>query len=378
MLRVWWTSGEELAALPVEQLSTVRALKQDLHKLCGVPRFRQRLIHDDKSLSDSACLDAAIDVQLLLQPFALPSTEETRSLCLALNSGCEEAVDAILQKPMDPDVSLGDRGARALHLACQAGHTNIVRLLVEASASLDPVWNFSTPLDIAVSANHMEVATYLLQEGAASHEGLTDLLCKTASAEVARLLLKHGANKNKVHCVAVSVTAGDEEVTPLGFAIRAHRTEVARVLIDAGAIGLGLRTPLRTACAKGDLETVRLITEVNPSMVQEGHAISAACASGQVGVLRLLLEARADKNMVCDRKGTALHVACSCNQPAIVQALLNAGADKDRVAGDPGATPLCVAACRSFTEIASLLLEAGADQSLVSVSFDSNFGLAVP
>ena len=43
MLRVFSASGHELLARGMEELSDVRALKQDLQELCGLPRFRQRM-----------------------------------------------------------------------------------------------------------------------------------------------------------------------------------------------------------------------------------------------------------------------------------------------------------------------------------------------
>ena len=54
MLRVWTVSGEELAALPVEEQSDVRSLKQHLQRFHGLPRFRQRLLCNGSSLDDDA------------------------------------------------------------------------------------------------------------------------------------------------------------------------------------------------------------------------------------------------------------------------------------------------------------------------------------
>ena len=52
MLRVWTVSGEELAVLPKEELSDVRALKSHLRQLHGLPRFRQKLLHEGCNLDD--------------------------------------------------------------------------------------------------------------------------------------------------------------------------------------------------------------------------------------------------------------------------------------------------------------------------------------
>lgn len=77
-LHVCRMSGEEIA-VPRDQLSTVRALKQRLHGLCGVSRFRQRLTHQGTVLVDDARLDAEVtDVELLVLPFSDTSAATPR------------------------------------------------------------------------------------------------------------------------------------------------------------------------------------------------------------------------------------------------------------------------------------------------------------
>ena len=44
MLHVWKASGEELAVVKLEDFREVRDLKRHLQGLCGLPRFRQRLV----------------------------------------------------------------------------------------------------------------------------------------------------------------------------------------------------------------------------------------------------------------------------------------------------------------------------------------------
>ena len=70
MLRITLLSGEELASLPLRQLSDVKALKQRLHEQHGLPpRFRQRLLHEGKALDDAVRLDVAMDLQAVVLPF---------------------------------------------------------------------------------------------------------------------------------------------------------------------------------------------------------------------------------------------------------------------------------------------------------------------
>ena len=78
MLRVFRASGEEVLAIQFEELvgrmgigeQPVRALdlKRYLHRLCELPRFRQRLLPfpDGQIISDDVTLKEPADVQLVL------------------------------------------------------------------------------------------------------------------------------------------------------------------------------------------------------------------------------------------------------------------------------------------------------------------------
>ena len=64
-------SGEEVASIAAGEVSDVRSLKRRLSQLPGLPpRFRQRLLLDGRGLEDAVMLDSAMDLQLVLLPFA--------------------------------------------------------------------------------------------------------------------------------------------------------------------------------------------------------------------------------------------------------------------------------------------------------------------
>ena len=90
MLRVLQMSGEEVAAVPAEELSDVKALKQRLQQQHGMPpRFRQRLLlHDTQAiLDDTAELEGGMTLQLLLLNFNEPSQAATDELTTAASHG---------------------------------------------------------------------------------------------------------------------------------------------------------------------------------------------------------------------------------------------------------------------------------------------------
>ena len=73
MLRIALLSGEDVASIPVTELSDVRALKQRLHQEQGLPpRFRQRLLHEGMNLGDAFQLDLPMDLEIVILAFGVP------------------------------------------------------------------------------------------------------------------------------------------------------------------------------------------------------------------------------------------------------------------------------------------------------------------
>ena len=90
-------------------------------------------------------------------------------------------------------------------------------------------------------------------------------------------------------------------------------------------------------------------------------ALHEASWSAGVEAVRLLLEARADKDQISDSGRTALSLSSTRGRLDIVQLLLDANADKDK-AGMFGRTPLMLACLKGHVNIARLLLEGNADK----------------
>ena len=90
MLRIRRVSGEELTpALEENLLPDVRALKRRLNQLYGLPpRFRQRLLLHGKCLEDTATLDSAMELELVVLAFiANPSSDEVQEFTAAACAG---------------------------------------------------------------------------------------------------------------------------------------------------------------------------------------------------------------------------------------------------------------------------------------------------
>ena len=66
MLHIRMLSGEEVASIPVGELTDVKELKRHLHQLHSYPpRFRQRLLLGGNPMDDSAKLDSPMDLDLV-------------------------------------------------------------------------------------------------------------------------------------------------------------------------------------------------------------------------------------------------------------------------------------------------------------------------
>jgi len=133
--------------------------------------------------------------------------------------GAAAIVSTIIAKGVDINVrSLGDQEddprATALALASGKGHTDVVKLLLDAHADPDEIGETS-PLILAASSGELAVVKLLLDAGAtldapgvlAERSGVTALnaAAMTGQAEAVELLLEAGANPSSVDSRGASV-----------------------------------------------------------------------------------------------------------------------------------------------------------------------------
>ncbi|OLQ04879.1 Ankyrin-1 [Symbiodinium microadriaticum] len=284
MLHVWKVSGEELAIIPVEELGSVRSLKQQLQCLCGVPRFRQRLLVDGAALADDVILDSPIHVQLVLLPFADISVEQQPELTIAAAGGLVDNVEDMLQRPWDPDSPFC--GFTPLHAAAEHGQSSIARLLLEARADKDKSDRHGrTPLWLASQDGHVEIV---------------------------QLLLDCGAKRDK---------CDHYRRTPLWVAsLRAH-VDVVQLLLHAAVEGIDQadmygRTPLWEAAQSGHTEVVRLLLQASADTdsgdIYSRTPLCEAAQHGHVAVVRVLLQAGAEKGQSDFFGSTPISVKTKC------------------------------------------------------------------
>ncbi|CAE7383727.1 Ank2 [Symbiodinium natans] len=345
MLRVLRLSGEELASLPTTEIEvateatpklTVRVWKKHLQGLCGVARFRQRLLQEGHVLDEDAEPDYSLDALLVLLPFTDPGIEEREELSRAANGGLESQVEALLQRPQNPNL-LDSHGQAPLAHAAWQGHTQTARLLLEAGAEVDLLGSFGrTALHMASEAGHVEVAQLLLAAGADVSLGIVD-----------------GGLAGGVTAFHLASSRNCVDILQLLMQARAK----ADMPVAAGPLA-GL-TALMAASEAGSVESAGFLLEARADMdaadASQRVAIHWASVRGRVGVVRLLLQAGADKDVVEGGGCTALHLASLFGQAEVARILLEAGAKLDKVT-KCGFTALPLAAFGGHGDIARLLL----------------------
>ena len=284
--------------------------------------------------------------------------------------------------PVDPP---NEGGRTPLHLAAGYGHPETVQALLELDASVNQQdANGETPVHRAAFHQHLECIRVLLERGAnpesPDNRGNTPLhvAAMMNRDQSVRLLLEAGARvdiPNAEGLTPLDLTiinfhetpegALDGKKTPWGW-FTEHNSEAAEALLERGGTINTVRIPV------GDRHP--LWPQLTPAeMVHEsGHLYLHKHPDPPDEWLERLTDASygpADPGLSSHLwRSTLLHDAVFKNIPAVVNALLDAGAflptslkgSADYEGRSPIA-PIHVAARTGNLEMASLLLDRGAD-----------------
>jgi uncharacterized protein len=244
-------------------------------------------------------------------------------------------------------------GLSPLLFAARDGRLEAAKLLVDAKADVNqPDANSISPLAMAITNNHVDVAKLLLEHGA--DPKAADLWGRTPLWTAVDLRdLEVGKSGEQ--------RAGDQKVD------RAAALELIRMLLDRG-VDVNVRTKeippaKRYIMSLGDLSWVDF-TGQTPFL--------RAALSGDVTVMRLLLEHGADPNIPTNSNTTALQAAAGINwvvgqtytesKESVMEALklcIEKGGDVN-AKNSMGLTPVMGAANRGSDDILEFLVKQGA------------------
>ena len=262
-------------------------------------------------------------------------------------------VRKLIKEGGDVNAAQGD-GMTALHWAALNGDAELASMLLYAGANVGARTRIGgyTPLHLAAQIGHVNVIAPLIAAGAqvsaVTSTGATALMhaAHSGNADAARMLIENGADLN------VKETANGQ--TALMFAAASDRVDVVKLLIARGA-------DLAATSRVEDLSALTTSSEVDQNGVPRQ---APAAQRGDVpGVTRPF-----NYNELIGKHGglSALHFAARQGAMGTAEALLAAGADiNQRCAGDK-TTPLIIAAINGHFDLASYLLDKGADPNLVS------------
>jgi RNA polymerase sigma factor (sigma-70 family) len=261
--------------------------------------------------------------------------------------------------------------ANALTVAAMCGRADMVKLLIGRGAPLEPDNATGvSPLVSAAVEGRSDVVRVLLEAGAmadifaacALGDGARASILLAADPGVARARASDG--KTPLHfCRSVDVAgrlldAGarpdldavdDAGVTPLAWIGATGRyKDVCRYLIAQGATVES--SDIFAACAHGDVAAVT-------RLLDEDHSLVAARLPGGAGVHRVSIGT------------TPLHVAAVRGEQQIATLLIQRGADVNAQSGENQAAPLHVAAAGGHFDVVRTLVTAGADTKIRDGAF---------
>ncbi|XP_053767407.1 ankyrin-2 isoform X25 [Desmodus rotundus] len=305
-------------------------------------------------------------------------------LAVALQQGHDQAVAVLLENDTKGKVRLP-----ALHIAARKDDTKSAALLLQNDHNADVQSKMMvnrttesgfTPLHIAAHYGNVNVATLLLNRGAAvdftARNGITPLhvASKRGNTNMVKLLLDRGGQ--------IDAKTRDG-LTPLHCAARSGHDQVVELLLERGAPLLartknGL-SPLHMAAQGDHVDCVKHLLQhkapVDDVTLDYLTALHVAAHCGHYRVTKLLLDKRANPNARALNGFTPLHIACKKNRIKVMELLVKYGASIQAVT-ESGLTPIHVAAFMGHLNIVLLLLQNGACPDVTNIRGETALHMA--
>ncbi|XP_051745042.1 ankyrin-2 isoform X3 [Ctenopharyngodon idella] len=305
-------------------------------------------------------------------------------LAIALQQGHNQVVSLLLEHDTKGKVRLP-----ALHIAARKDDTKSAALLLQNDHNADVQSKMMvnrttesgfTPLHIAAHYGNVNVATLLLNRGAAvdftARNGITPLhvASKRGNTNMIALLLDRGSQ--------IDAKTRDG-LTPLHCAARSGHDPAVEILLEKGAPILartknGL-SPLHMSAQGDHVECVKHLLQhkapVDDVTLDYLTALHVAAHCGHYRVTKLLLDKKANPNARALNGFTPLHIACKKNRVKVMELLVKYGASIQAIT-ESGLTPIHVAAFMGHLNIVLLLLQNGASPDVCNIRGETALHMA--
>ncbi len=272
-------------------------------------------------------------------------------LSLAVKYNSRDIVELLLDKGRDPNKQ--DKfGTNPINIAINNNNYDIVELLLDKGADVNKEINLYTPIIYAIRKNNRDIVELLLNKGADPNKqnnlGTTPITSAmdNNNRDIVELLLNKGADPNQSSLLG----------TPLMYAIYKNNRDIVELLLEKGAEPNEeneFSSPIITAIHNDNYEIVELLLNkgVNVNIISKIYLsgkliqVTPLIYSSKISedITRLLLDHNADVNQKLPINGyTPLHYAAYYDKDTIVKLLLERGADKT-IVGNDGNKPIDVA-----------------------------------
>ncbi|KAK2714306.1 hypothetical protein QYM36_008760 [Artemia franciscana] len=322
-------------------------------------------------------------VEILLRNGAkinIKDIERRTPLELAVANGHLEVVKILLQNEKIDINAKGTDDLTVLHIASQENRLEIVRYLVSEGSNINAKnKSGSKSIHIAAREGHKDTVQFFLRKGinindaGKANQTLLHYAAFTGHLEVIKYLISKGADVN---------AKDNNGVSPMHIAANYGYKDVIIVLLENGAIYNLVdklnRKPVEMSTNKDTIDlfasTEMLIKSVKRNSCSEvencikagaiidarniagGTSLHFAAWKGYEGIVKILLQNKANPNVLGIDKYTPLHYSAKFSHLKIVKLLLSHGAVYNYVS-DSGKTPSDFCVDKDITMLFDLICE---------------------
>src|SRR5215467_4398748 len=263
----------------------------------------------------------ALRIVSLSVMLGVPAFAADSRLADAIQRGDKVAVRSLIADRTNINVPQSD-GTTALHWAVRQGDIATADLLIKAGADVKAANRYGlTPIQLAATNGHAPMIEKLLAAGAdpdfANPGGETVLMnaSRTGSVDAIKLLLDRGAN--------VNAKESERGQTALMWAVLENHADAVKLLLARGA-DINAKTTARTI--KGEYTPARPAAASGPGIIRQ-----RALPTAEGGMTALLLDSGADIQLASANDTSPLIIAILNGQTEIASYLLNRGANPNAI-----------------------------------------------